>query len=104
MEQTKVQITDVVYNAGTQCFEALVTVMSDSKTAKYPCAIEAPITISFEQASHGLEKQALRRHKAGKGMHSQMRHHVANTRAGRPSFDPRAWLAQLGFGPLNRAA
>jgi len=104
MEQTKVQITDVVYNAGTQCFEALVTVMSDTKTAKYPCAIEAPITMSFEQASHGLEKQALRRHKAGKGMHSQMRRHVANTRAGRQRFDPRVWLAQLGFGPMNRAA
>lgn len=104
MERTKVQISDVVYNAGTQCFEALVTVASHTKTAKYPCAIEAPISMSFEQAARGLETQALRRHKAGKTMHSQMRHHVANTRAGRSSFDPRAWLAQLGFGPLNRAA
>lgn len=104
MKRTKVQIADVVYNASTQCFEALVTVSSDSKTAKYPCAIEAPITMSFEQAARGLEKQALRRHTAGKGMYSQMRQHIASARAGRPRFDPRAWLAQLGFGPLDRAA
>lgn len=104
MTQTQVQISDVVYNAGTQCFEALVTVHGGATAKKYACEIEAPITMSFEQAAKGLQKQAMRRHNAKTGMFSQMRRHVADVRAGRPSFDPRAWLAQLGFGSIDKAA
>lgn len=104
MTTQKIQISEVAYNAANQCFEAMVSIGTGSKTAKYPCAIEAPINMSFEQASKGLMTQALRRHKSRDGMYSQMRSHVATVRAGRQRFDPRTWLAQLGFGPLDTAA
>lgn len=104
MTQTQVQISDVKYNAGTQCFEALVTVNSGANDANYPCAIEAPITMTFKQATKGLKTQALRRHDAGKGFHSTMRTHVPAVRAGRGRFDPRAWLSQLGFAAIKKAA
>ncbi|MEP2919962.1 MAG: orotidine 5-phosphate decarboxylase [Sulfitobacter sp.] len=104
MSKQKIQISEVVYNAANQCFEALVSVDTGNKMIKYPCSIDAPITMSFEQATKGLTTQALRRHKSRNGMHSQMRHHVATVRAGRQRFDPRSWLAQLGFGSLDSAA
>lgn len=104
MTHTKVHMTDVIYNAANQCFEALVTVESTSKTAKYPCAIEAPIGMSFEDASKGLQTQAIRRHASGKGMQSQVRAHMATVRAGRRSFDPRVWLTQLGLRSVDSAA
>ena len=62
------------------------------------------MNISFAQAASGLKVQALRANTSNKGMYSQMRHHVAAVRAGRPRFDPRTWLAQLGFGALDKAA
>lgn len=104
MTQPKIRISDVLYNAATQCFEAMVTVDTGTHAKKYACEIEAPITMSFEQAAQGLRKQALRRHKTRSGMYSQMRRQVANVRAGRATFDPRQWLAQLGFMPSDRAA
>lgn len=104
IEQPKVQISDVIYNATNQCFEALVTVDSGSRETRYPCAFQGPITMSFEAASAGLTTQALRRHSKGLGLQSQMRKHAPLPRAGRPRFDPRAWLAQLGFGVIDKAA
>ena len=62
------------------------------------------MSMSFEQAAKGLETQALRLHKSRKGMYSQMRTRVAEVRAGRPRFDPRAWLSQLGFNAMDKAA
>ncbi len=104
MTQTQVQLSNVIYNAGSQCFEALVTVTTRSATKTYSCAIEAPITMSFEQAAEGLKIQALRQNAHGTGMYSQMRHHVAPALAGRTNFDPRTWLAQLGLGYVIKAA
>jgi hypothetical protein len=104
IEQPNVHISDVIYNASTQCFEALVTVLSGTRTGKYPCAIEAPITMSFEDASDGLMTQALRRHTQRNGLQSQMRNHAPLPRAGRQRFDPRDWLEQLGFGLTGKAA
>ncbi|RKE97379.1 hypothetical protein [Sulfitobacter guttiformis] len=104
MTNTFIELNNVVYNAATQCFEALVTVETDTTTKTYPCAIEAPMSMSFEQAALGLQEQAVRRSKKATGMYSQMRHHVAPARAGRPRFDARTWLANLGFGSFNEAA
>ena len=103
-EKPAIQINEVIYNASTQCFEALVSVETGLRAAKYPCAIEAPITMSFEDASVGLATQALRRHKQRDGMQSQMRKHAPMLRAGRQRFDPRTWLAQFGFGATDQAA
>lgn len=104
MKKTYVQLSNVIYNAGTQCFEALATVSTDATTKTYPCSIAAPITMSFEQAAEGLKTKALRLSGQGSGMYSQMRHRKSAVRAGRPRFDPRTWLAQLGFGPMSNAA
>lgn len=104
VEQHKIHISEVIYNAATQCFEALVSVDTGARATKYPCAIEAPISMSFEDATAGLMTQALRRHKKRSGLRSQMRKYAPLHRAGRPSYDPRTWLAQLGFGTTDQAA
>jgi hypothetical protein len=104
IEQPNVHINDVIYNASTQCFEALVSVSAGTRAAKYPCAIEAPITMSFEDAADGLMTQALRRHSQGSGLYSQMRKHAPLPRAGRQRFDPRDWLEQLGISLSGKAA
>lgn len=104
MKQSNIQIGQVAYNATTQCFEALVTVHTNGAIRKIPCAIEAPISMSFERAAEGLKKQALRQQAQPSGLCSQMRRHMADVRAGRPRFDPRNWLAQLGFGSVDHAA
>ncbi|MCX7565576.1 orotidine 5-phosphate decarboxylase [Sulfitobacter sp. F26169L] len=104
MTQTTIQMSDVIYNASTQCFEALVTVNKGQSAVKYPCAIEAPITMSFEDAAKGLSKQALRRNKSKNSLYSQIRNRAPHLRAVRPRFDPRVWLAQLGFSSSDQAA
>lgn len=104
MTHTEVHMSQVIYNAATQSFEALATVTTQNDTKTFPCAIEAPITMSFERAAAGLKTKALRASASGQGMFSQMRHRIPAVRAGRPRFDPRAWLAQLGFGSIDKAA
>ncbi|QFT58609.1 hypothetical protein FIU94_07180 [Sulfitobacter sp. THAF37] len=104
MQNTSIQLSDVIYNPAEQTFEALVTVTRDGKSRKYPCAISAPITMSFEQAAKGLRTQAERRDDRGTGMYSERVRRAAKQRAGRPSFDPRRWLESLIALPGNRAA
>ncbi|MGB5865901.1 MAG: orotidine 5-phosphate decarboxylase [Sulfitobacter sp.] len=97
MTQRTVKMTDVIYNGATQSFEALVTVTTAHETRKYPCAIEAPINMTFDQAAKGLETKALRLHNKRYGMYSQMKMYAPSLRAGREKFDPRRWLQQLGL-------
>jgi hypothetical protein len=104
MTQTRIQIDDVTYNAATQCFEASVTIQDAKYTRKFPCAIEAPITMDFVRASEGLKKQALRQNEGGAGLYSQMHRRVTEQRAGRQRFDARSWLSQFGFGANDKAA
>lgn len=103
-QQPIIQIGQVAYNATNQCFEALVTLTTANRKITYPCAILGPITMSFEKAAEGLQTQALRRHQSGRGLSSQMRAHAPRLRAGRPRFNPRAWLAQICFGASEEAA
>ena len=104
MEQVNVQLDDVTYNAATQSFEALVSVERGGTVRTYACAVNAPITMSFEQAAQGLKTQAIRSDKAGHGLYSQMKRHAPGQRAGRAKFDPRRWLAQLGLARRSDAA
>ena len=104
MTHTSTQLSNVSYNAANQCFEALATVTMGGTRKTYPCAIEAPITLSFEQAAKGLKTQALHRSREATGMYSQMRHAPLRPRAGRASFDRRKWLTNLGFGGFKTAA
>ena len=58
MQTRQIQMNDVIYNAAEQCFEALVTVHDGDRSRKYACAINAPMTMSFDQAAKGLTTQA----------------------------------------------
>lgn len=104
MTHTNTHITQVMYNASAQQFEALVTVGTGDDAKKYPCAIDAPITMTFEDAAKGLATKALRTHKTHQGLRSFTRQHVATVRAGRPRFDPRVWLSQLDMRSFIQAA
>ncbi len=104
MQTRPIQLTDVIYNAATQSFEALVTIHDGDRFRKYACAIDAPISMTFEDAAHGLTKQALRRHKTRGGMFSEITRHTPSQRAGRPSFDPLRWLESIVHLPGRRAA
>ena len=62
MKTHPVELTQVIYNAATQAFEARATVHDKDGARSYACAIEAPIDMDFDRASEGLQMQALRRH------------------------------------------
>lgn len=95
MQTYQTQLSDVIYNAGTQCFEALVTLHDGGKPRRYACAINAPITMTFQDAATGLTKQAQRRHQARNGLGSHFTASRARPRAGRIGFDPVKWLESL---------
>lgn len=84
MQTVPLQLTDVVYNASNQSFEALVTVHDIVGISRYACAIQSPIDTEFEIAAAGLAKQALRRHVRGQRDSVQIPARVAS-RAGRPT-------------------
>lgn len=76
MHTLPLQFSDVIYNAATQRFEALVTVHDHSGARRYACAISAPIDMAFEEAAKGLSIQAMRRHDRkdlGSVLHSNSR-------------------------------
>jgi hypothetical protein len=66
----KTELSDVIYNAAEQSFEARVTVHGASGARSYACSIPAPIDLSFEDAAKGLATQALRKHGTPRGLHS----------------------------------
>ncbi|APX13438.1 hypothetical protein [Tateyamaria omphalii] len=72
MQTVPLQLSDVIYNAATQSFEALVTVHDDRDSRSYACAINAPITMAFEDAAEGLATQAMRRHTHGRSRNAHL--------------------------------
>ncbi len=66
----KTELTEVIYDAAAQAFQAKVTVHHGGMPVTYACAITAPITMSFQDAARGLAKQALRKHGAPTGLRS----------------------------------
>lgn len=95
MQTYPTQLSDVIYNAATQCFEALVTVHDGGIKRKYACALDAPITMSFEDAAHGLAAQAQRQHGARYGLKSPFTASRARPRTSRRRFDTLQWLESL---------
>lgn len=83
MQTVPLQLSDVIYNAANQSFEALVTVHDASGVQSYACAIDAPITMEFEQAAAGLATQAMRRHTFGRSDAAHMPKAAVPQRAGR---------------------
>lgn len=84
MQTIPLQLSDVIYNAANQTFEALVTVHDADATRRYACAIDAPIDMDFEIAAAGLTTQALRRHSRGQ-VNSVQAPLPVTQRAGRPT-------------------
>jgi len=76
MKTPKIELNHVHYNAATQSFEGLVTLKDGQQTHSYPCAINAPIDMSFERASEGLTQQALRRHGKPHGLRSLIKSRI----------------------------
>ena len=103
MQSYPTELSDVIYNAATQCFEARVTVYDAGRPRSYACAIEAPITMTFEDAAKGLATQARRRHVARRGLASHFTAARARPRAGRKGSDPVRWLERL-INPAGQSA
>ncbi len=95
MQTSPIQLTDVIYNAANQSFEALVTVHDNDVSRKYACAINAPINMTFQNAAKGLKTQAMRRHQTRGGVYSEMQFATPQKRAARRPFDPMRWLESL---------
>ncbi|MEO0401488.1 MAG: orotidine 5-phosphate decarboxylase [Pseudomonadota bacterium] len=83
MQIVPLQLTDVIYNAATQSFDALVTVHDTTGARSYACSIDAPITMEFDDAAQGLVTQAMRRHTHGRADGAQMPTAAVPQRAGR---------------------
>lgn len=99
MQMLPTQLDNVHYNASTQRFEALVTVHESGRAKRYACEIDAPITMTYEDAVSGLATQALRRHRQPRGLQSEIMRQLAVQRARRAKFDLRGWLQ--GLVPLT---
>jgi hypothetical protein len=100
MNTATVELSNVIYNAATQSFEALATVYDGGHSRRIACSINAPIDMNFEAAAHGLSKQALRRHAGHADLTSQrIDAPYPALRAGRASlkgpFDAFAMLRRL---------
>jgi hypothetical protein len=96
MNTESIQISEVYYNASNQCFEGLVTIHQAGASRRYACAIDAPITMSFQDAAHGLRKHALRRHENdGGALYSETPMATAKHRAGGRNFNARRWLGGI---------
>ncbi|MDF1727283.1 MAG: orotidine 5-phosphate decarboxylase [Sulfitobacter sp.] len=104
MNNDPVRMEGVHYNAATQSFEATVTVFGAEGTRNYACAIEAPISTTYEEAADGLARQARRRYAHRGGLHSKSLSLVSRQRAARKGFNPTEWLHQLMGKPDRHAA
>ena len=98
-----VQLTDVIYNAATQSFEASVTIYEKSAAYRYPCVIEGPISMRFQDAAKALEKQAFRQHGNPAGLCSVTRQPIPQRQLRHHRLDLRVWLQNLLGNPGNLA-
>lgn len=99
MQIEKTELTDVIYNAAEQAFEAKVTVHGAAQAQTYACAVNAPITMSFEEAAAGLARQALSKHGCPHGLRSWTAPHAVKRIVQRQTDRVRRGLplGQYGF-------
>lgn len=95
MTHRRIELSEVIYNAAEQSFEATATIHDARAQYRYACVINGPITMRFEDAAAALTNQATRRHQSVRGLRSETRHHIPKARAGRVRFDPVRWLSSL---------
>ncbi len=104
MQNPQTELSNVIYNAAEQAFEAKVTLHEGDRCFSYACAINAPITMSFEDAAKGLARQALRKHGAPHGLRGFMARSPLQivTRMVRPRLRRGLPLGQYGFSAVAR--
>ena len=66
------RVSDVIYNAANQSFEATVTLYENNTAVKHACTVPAPITMSFKDATLRLIAQARRQQKTPSGLRARM--------------------------------
>ena len=102
MTTPSIELSNVIYNAADQSFEAMATIRQAGVTRKLACAINAPIQMPFEDAAQGLMTHALRNFSGRPGLASQ---YISDTpapqRAGRAERKPQKFDA---FAMLRRLA
>lgn len=70
MHISKLQLTDIHYNAEFECFETKVTIQEGNEIFVYPVHINAPMTAEFAVIARGLTEKARQAHKSPeKGLH-----------------------------------
>lgn len=70
MHITKLQLTDIHYNAEFECFETKVTIQEGNEIFVYPVHVNAPITAEFTMIARGLTEKARKAHTSpSKGLH-----------------------------------
>lgn len=99
-----IQMNDVRYNAANQCFEATVIVHDNSTVRSYACALNGPISMSFQDAAKGLSTQAIGRHQHRGGLFSETKFTLPRKRPTRSKRTPAAWLQDLLHIPNSEAA
>ncbi|MGR3502199.1 hypothetical protein [Pseudaestuariivita sp.] len=62
------ELSDVIYNAAEQAFEAVVTLPTSRGPLRYAASFPAPITLDFDAATAGLVTHAERMHRLNRGM------------------------------------
>lgn len=72
MQTLKTELSEVIYNAADQAFEAKVIVYEGQGQFSYPCSVPGHITMAFEAASEKLAAQALRKHGAPQPLRSKL--------------------------------
>ena len=96
--QFQTELTEVIYNAAEQAFQARVTVYDGGRRYTYPCAIAAPIGTSHARAARALVLQALRRHGKPQALRSVLTPPQANVlRAARRLLRRGLPLGEYGF-------
>ena len=98
MQTQQTELSEVIYNAASQCFEATVTVHDGDNSRSYACEIDAPITMSFARAAEGLATQALRKHGGPRGLRAFFTRAATRTmRTTRPMLRRGLPVGQYGF-------
>ncbi len=90
-----IELSDVRYNAANQQFEAAVTVHDNSTVRTYACAIEAPISTSFEDAAQRLGKTAIEQHQNHGGLFSETQRFTPLKNALIPPKTRSGWLRRM---------
>lgn len=103
MQTVPLELSDVIYNAATQSFEALVIVHDKTGARSYACAIDAPITMEFADAASGLATQAMRRHARGHADATRLPSATPAPRAGRMTGWRKLIVDRLAAGQPHAA-